>query len=114
MHVYLIQVLLLQIVRLRRRPHIALPEKPHSLVPAQQNPHPHIKLALTEEQRPLNILLHDKRFGLHAVILLLPSLRDVGIQAIYVDAIVIPQDLLQVLYRIEYVDADAPVKSGRF
>lgn len=114
MHVYLIQVLLLQIVRLRRRPHITLPEKPHSLVPAQQNPHPHIKLALTEEQRPLNILLHYKRFCLHAVILLLPSLRDVGIQAIYVDAIVIPQNLLQVLYRVEYVDADAPVKSGRF
>ena len=114
MHVYLIQVLLLQIVRLRRCPHIALPEKPHSLVPAQQHPHPHIKLALAEEQRPLNILLHDKGFGLHAVLLLLPSLRDVGIQAIYVNAIVIPQDLLQVLYRVEYVDADAPVESGRF
>jgi len=114
MNVYLIQVLLLQIVRLRRRPHIALPEKPHSLVPTEQHPHPHIKLALAEEQWLLNILLHDKRFGLHAVLLLLPFLRDVGIRAIYVDAIVIPQDLLQIFYRVEYMDADAPVESGRF
>lgn len=41
-------------------------------------------------------------------------LHDVGIETLDVDTIVIPQDLLQVLYGVEHVDTDSPVQPCRF
>ena len=46
---------------------VALPEKEELMVLIEQHPHPYIKLALVDEQWPLDVLLNDERVMLDLI-----------------------------------------------
>ena len=61
MHVNLVELLARQVVLFARRAHVRFSEHIQLSIVANQGPDADIKLALAEEQRRFDVLLHDER-----------------------------------------------------
>lgn len=117
MHVDLVHFVLGQVVLLARCAHIGLLEHVTLTIVVDECPLSDIELPLLKKQRLFDVFLNDElvRFQFSLLFFgVLGSVRPISAKAVRVDAVMVPQDTLEVIHRVENMDADPAIVASWF